>query len=107
MALSRCNALVGFPPEPVQCADPDDDVMPDDRDRAPDPSPTLLDEAIVVAARRTRTAQQAVADELADEGRPKEALPDVVVTRAAALALLAQQAADKNGGGGRGPEGDR
>jgi len=71
----------------------DDGLMADDRDRAPEPSSTLLDEAIVIAARRTKTAQQAVAEDLADDERPREDLTDAVVNRAVDLDLLAHEAA--------------
>jgi len=73
----------------------DDGLMANDRDRAPDPSPTLLDDAIVVAASRTKTAQQAVAEDLADDESPRRDLTDIVVSRAVDLDLLAHQAADE------------
>jgi hypothetical protein len=79
----------------VQRVGRDDGLMADDRDRAPEPSSTLLDEAIVIAARRTKTAQQAVAEDLADDERPREDLTDAVVKRAVDLDLLAHQAADE------------
>jgi hypothetical protein len=58
---------------------------------------TAVDDAIRVAAARTRTAQDAVAEELAERHPPDGALTETVVDRAADLKDLAEEALDARG----------
>jgi len=56
-----------------------------------------VDEAIRVAAARTRTAQDAVAEEIAEKHPPRDELTETVVDRAADLNDLAHEAIDDSG----------
>jgi hypothetical protein len=58
----------------------------------PDSEDPGLDDAILVAASRTRHAQETVAGELAGDHVPDEAETETVVTRATDLETLAHQA---------------
>ena len=59
-----------------------------------DPDPDDVDDAILVAAARARSAQDAVAVELDDERPPPDGLTEVVVERAVDLKDLAREALD-------------
>ena len=61
----------------------------------PDADDEAVDDAIRVAAARTKTAQKAVAEELADARRPDDELTEAVVDRATDLSDLAREAADE------------
>jgi hypothetical protein len=83
----------------MQRLTPDHLRMPRDADL----DETAVDDAIRVAAARTRTAQDAVADEIAEEHQPGDELTETVVDRAADLKDLAQEALDEPGASPDGP----
>ena len=63
----------------------------------PDPEldDAAVDDAILVAAARTKVAQDAVADEIADARPPADELTEIVVERAGDLKELARTALDE------------
>ena len=65
--------------------------------RDADVDEAAVDEAIRVAAAKTRTAQAAVAEEIAERHPPRDELTETVVARAADLSDLAHEAIDDLG----------
>ena len=61
----------------------------------PDIDEAAVDEAILVAAARTKDAQAAVADELGEARPPRDELTETVVERADDLKELAREALDE------------
>jgi hypothetical protein len=83
----------------MQRLTPDHLRMPRDADL----DENAVDDAIRVAAARTRTAQDAVADELSERHPPDDELTETVVDRAADLKDLAQEALSEGGASSGGP----